>query len=382
MKIAMVSPNVIPNNLVRGHVGGAETYVFSLSLELAKQNHSVTLITASKDGASEHRLNDNLEIKYLPMEKILSWDGEDPFSRRITTVLLNKSYDLVHIHQIFTGFNVAACIASKLKRIPSFGTDHGGGPIFYRIVPQVCVDLPDYLVTVSDYSLDFLKSIVPNKKSFVAYGGVDTQVFNPNYPVDDLRKNLGLEGYKVVLCVGRLISCKGYDVAIKALHHLPANIKLLIVGPVLVPSYYQYLKQLAQPFGDRVVFVGHASAQDLPRYYNLCDVFVRSSVNDDCFGHHYNFPELLGLVKFEAMACGKPVVVSDVGGLPEQVISGQHGYVVRAGDDRQLAMALKTILSDDSLCKKMGQQSLDFVRANFSWRRVAQRVAEFYKASC
>lgn len=380
MKIAMVSPAVVPAGSASGRIGGAETYVYSLSNELAKLGHSVLLVTALKNGVQSSRLSSNFEIQYLPSETVFSWGGADPFSHKIANTLLKNSFDLLHVHQIFSGFNVISCLAGKMRGIPSYGTDHGGGPIFYRVFPRICADLPDYLVTVSDYSLNHLHNIVPNKKAFVAYGGVDIEVYRPNYEVDDLRKKYNLSGYKVVLCVGRLISCKGFDLAVKAMQYLPADVKLLIVGPATFPSYSQYLQTLAQPYGDRVVFVGHASSKDLPRYYNLCDVFVRSSVNDDCFGHHYNFPELLGLVKFEAMACGKPVVVTDVGGLPEQVLSGQHGYVVKP-NERDLADALNRVLSDDALRRRMGQQSLAFVRANFSWRSIAEKVSDFYKAT-
>lgn len=108
---------------------------------------------------------------------------------------------------------------------------------------------------------------------------------------------------------------------------------------------------------------------------------MRSSVNHDCFGHHYNFPELLGLVKLEAMACGKPVVVSNVGGLPELIINGTHGYIVKEGSELELAKAINAILVNDELRKEMGQNALKLMQTRFSWRKVAERIIEFYKSS-
>jgi glycosyltransferase involved in cell wall biosynthesis len=381
LKIAIVSPSIPPYELLDGLIGGAETYALNIAIEMSKLKHSITLITTSKNGASDYHFNDNLTIRYLPLNKLLTFDGQDAFSHKSIRLLMGGSYDLIHVHQIFTSFNIAAFIAGKMKKIPTFGTDHGGGPINYRVTPGIFARLPDYLIAVSNYSLNHLRRLAPKKKAYVAYGGVDTEVFNPMHSLDDLRRNMDLDGYKVVLCVGRLLSCKGFDIAVKAAYHLPKDTKLLLVGPTIDQYYYSYLKNLAKPLGNRVLFVGNVSPQDLPKYYNLCDVFVRSSVNDDCFGHHYNFPELLGLVKFEAMACGKPVVVSDVGGLPEQVINGQHGYIVKAGSDSQLANALNIILGDDSLRKKMGQQSLVFARTKFSWRKIAENTINFYKKS-
>jgi glycosyltransferase involved in cell wall biosynthesis len=289
-----------------------------------------------------------------------------------------NQFDVVHVNQIFTGLNVHFCGLAKLKQIPCFATDHGGGELFFRAISRVCANLPDSFISVSRYSSEYLQHLAPNKKSFIAYGGVDTTLFNPDYDVAFLRDFLGLREYKVVLCVGRLLSCKGFDIVIKAFYKLPKNTKLIIVGPIFDQTYFAYLKELARPLGSRVIFIGQVPDSDLPKYYNLCDIFVRASVNFDCFGHKYNFPELLGLVKFEAMACGKPVVVSDVGGLPEQVIDGKHGYVVKAGSDVMLANALLVLLSDDDLRKQMGMNSYKFVRKYFSWRSIAENVIRFY----
>lgn len=377
----MVSPTLFFKESKDSLIGGAETYAINLSFAMSKLKHRITLITASANQNSTTFINDYLQVKSLKSSKTLGYGGNDIFSRQVFNSLCGENYDVIHLHQLFSGFNVSANLLAKLRGIPCFSTDHGGGSIFYRAFPQFCAALPDFFIAVSDYSLRYLHSLAPKKKSFVAYGGVDTNIFKPDLKVDTLRKELNLGDCKVVLCVGRLLSCKGYDIAIKAAYNLPINTKLVIVGPIIDQQYYNYLKHLAVPLGDRVIFVGHVRDDDLPRYYNLCDIFVRSSVNDDCFGRHYNFPELLGLVKFEAMACGKPVVVSDVGGLPEQVICGQHGYIVKAGSDIELAKALNTLLSDDDLCRKMGQQSLRFVQTNFSWYNVAKKVIDFYKVS-
>jgi len=364
-----------------GLIGGAETYAVSLAKEVADLGHSVSLITASKAGNGHFQYDKNLKITGLKTDPLTSFGGKDPFSTQIIPHIVKEHFDVIHLHQIFNGFTVASTLASKLMRIPIFATDHGGGALFYRALSQVCANMPDAFITVSESSLRYLKGLAPRKRAFVAYGGVNTRAFHPDYDVSALRRSLNLDNYKVVLCVGRLLSCKGFDVAIKAMRNLPRDTKLVIVGPVFDPEYYRYLLQLGQGLGERLQFIGHVSDDDLPKYYNLCDVFVRSSVNLDCFGHYYNFPELLGLVKLEAMACGKPVVVSDVGGLGELVQNGKNGFVYHGGDDLALAKALEVILSDDVLREKMGHNGLEMVRERFSWRVVASKVVEFYNNS-
>jgi glycosyltransferase involved in cell wall biosynthesis len=381
MQIAMVSPNISPIHSVGGMIGGAETYVVNLSIELAKLNHSVTLITASRT-AGEYHLNKNLEIKCFETNKIFSFNVHDPFSIHMIKALAADYYDIIHVHQLFTRFNIFSCLTSRIRKIPSFLTDHGGGSAFCAAVPSLCAKFPNFFIAVSNFSRQWLNYFAPSKKSFIAYGGVDTNIFYPNYSVDDLRQRLELEGYHVLLYVGKVAPYKGIEVLIRALRYLPSNSKLLIVGPILNQYYTTYLKKLAYEISPRrVLFTGFAGAQMLPKFYNLCDVFVLPSVYYDYLGHYHRFPELLGLVKFEAMACGKPVVVSNVGGLPEQIINGKHGYIVREGNEHELAKAIGNLLADDRLRKEMGRRGSELIQTRLTWHTIAENVIQFYKSS-
>jgi glycosyltransferase involved in cell wall biosynthesis len=381
MQIAMVSPNVPPIHSTAGIIGGAETYAMNLSIELAKLNHSVTLITASRN-AGEYRLNKNLEIKCLKTNRIFSSNIQDSFSAHIIKELTADSYDIIHVHQLFTRFNIFSCAVSRIRKIPCFLTDHGGGSTFCAAVPSLCAKFPNFFIAVSDFSLRWLHYFAPSKKSFIAYGGVDTNVFHMNYSVDDLRQRLELEGYNVLLYVGRVSPHKGIEVLIRALRHLPFNTKLLVVGPIGDQRYIDYLKRLAHKISpERVLFTGFVETQMLPRFYNLCDVFVLPSVYYDYLGHYHRFPELLGLVKFEAMACGKPVVVSNVGGLPEQIINGKHGYIVKERSEHELAKAIGNLLADDRIRKEMGYRGSELIQTRFTWHTIAKKAIQFYKSS-
>ena len=131
----------------------------------------------------------------------------------------------------------------------------------------------------------------------------------------------------------------------------------------------------------RVLFTGIVSTNMLPKFYNACDIFVLPSVYHDYSGNYHRFSELLGLVKFEAMACGKPVVVSDVGGLPEQITNGKNGYVAKAGNEFQLAKAINNLLADDTLRKIMGRAGLELVQRKFTWHNIAKHVIQCYKSA-
>jgi phosphatidylinositol alpha-1,6-mannosyltransferase len=217
--------------------------------------------------------------------------------------------------------------------------------------------------------------------SSVVYGGVDTSIFHPNLEVEQLKQELNLAECDVVLYVGRVMPHKGIETLIKALPSLPRDTKLLIVGPIVDREYYEYLSTLANKANpENVLFTGSVKTQELAKYYNVCDVFVQPSTYYDYRGRYHRFPELLGLTKFEAMACGKPVIVSNVGGLPEQVINGKNGYVIRAGDETKLGEVANILLADRKLNRDIGREGLKLVKERFTWRAVAQHVLKLYKS--
>ena len=93
---------------------------------------------------------------------------------------------------------------------------------------------------------------------------------------------------------------KGFDTLIRAFRFLPQNTKLLIAGPVHDLAYYEYLRSMAgETCPGKVLFLGVVSVEDLPKLYNLCDVFVQPSLYYDYLGRYHPSSELLGLSKLE-----------------------------------------------------------------------------------
>jgi glycosyltransferase involved in cell wall biosynthesis len=380
MQIAIISPTSPPLNSSHGILGGAETYVFNLAKGLAANNQQVTLITVSEESL-ENKITKNFKIKYLKKTKLLSSSVYDSNSAEILQELRCNKYDLVHVNQLNAGLSVLSCTIAKLEKTPTFLTDHGGGSPFLSMVPHFSAKFPDHFMAVSQYSLDFLRGLAPTKQSFVIYGGIDSENFQPNIDFSDIRVSLGLAGFHVILYVGKVTPHKGIEVLIKAFEYLPKNTKLLVVGPSRVPSYLAFLKSLANRIcPGRLIITGGVPDKLLPKFYNACDVFVLPSVYVDYLGHKYHFPELLGLVKFEAMACGKPVVVSNVGGLPEQVINGKNGFVFDAGNYKQLAFIINALLNNDEIRRAMGHAGSNLVKEKFTWNNVAKNTVHSYES--
>ena len=116
-----------------------------------------------------------------------------------------------------------------------------------------------------------------------------------------------------------------------------------------------------------ITFLGKRGQDTLPYYYSAADVVVVPS--------HY---ESFGMVALEAMACGTPVVASQVGGLAYLIKDGETGYHVRNQEPEELAGRLVKILKDDSLHQQMSLNAAAYA-ANFSWKEIANQVIGVYR---
>jgi len=359
--------------------GGAETYSLNLASKLSQLNNEVNVYANFREDISFEIIK-NLKVDYVKTI-LFSKNPGNPFSLELIQKLMSQNYDIIHVHQLLTSFNIASSVIGRLRNIPIVLTDHGGGWKFFAAFPQICAKFPNAFSAVSNFSLQWLLHFAPGKQNCVTYAGVDTEVFNPNYDVQKLKQDLDLHGFGTVLSVCRILPGKGLEVLIKAFSRLNKDNKLLIVGPIHDLEYFNYLKDLANRMcPGRICFTGAVKASDLPYYYNLCDVYVQPSVYVDLYGRYHRFSELLGIAKFEAMSCGKPVIVSKTGGLPEKISVGINGFVFDPGNDRQLAFYLDNLLSDDSLRIKMGAENSKMVRRDLTWDKVALQTIKLYRS--
>jgi D-inositol-3-phosphate glycosyltransferase len=185
----------------------------------------------------------------------------------------------------------------------------------------------------------------------------------------------------MLLFVGRIEPLKGVDILIKAMASIRRdcgdqdcpNILTIIGGDPeasqeMMTAEMARLQAICRDLGmdDVVLFLGKRSQDTLPYYYSAADVLVMPS--------HY---ESFGMVALEAMACGTPVVASQVGGLAFLVQDGVTGYVVPDGEPNLLIERLTTLIRDDQLRKKMGEQAA-ILAQNYSWDRIAERIVDVY----
>lgn len=202
----------------------------------------------------------------------------------------------------------------------------------------------------------------------VIYPGVDADRFRPETPDKPMVERYGLQGKKALLTVARLDERKGHDTVIRALKLLAGEAPDLVY---LIPSIGREearLRALVQELDleDRVQFLGLIPNEDLPRLYNICDIYVmpnRVTTDSALAGDIEGF----GIAFVEAGACGKPVIACRSGGAVEAVLDEETGLLVEPGSDEAVAAAIRRLLNDADLAKRLGEAGRRRVETNFDW---------------
>jgi glycosyltransferase involved in cell wall biosynthesis len=201
-----------------------------------------------------------------------------------------------------------------------------------------------------------------NKNVFVIPHGIDTTHYRPIVEEHSKDKN-------VILFVGRLIALKGI---FNLIHALPIILKehpntiVLFVGPGEKEPYIKELNRCGVP-ASSYQFLGHSDKKNLLYYYNISDVYVLPS-----------FSESFSLTLLEAMSCGVPAVVSNVGGPSEIIKNHFNGVLVEPGDVKALAEAIIFLLDNHKIRRRIGREARRTIEAQYSWRMAAIRTALIY----
>ena len=246
-------------------------------------------------------------------------------------------------------------------------------PIIRRIVVMF-MNKADMIVTVSNAVSRQLQDLnVASKKIRVIYNGIDETLFTP--PEDGekvkIKQKLGLNGKKVVGINARVNAGKGYELLIRAFSKISNQIPeafLLSVG-----GGNKYIKNRISKkvkdkgLGEKVKFLGEKPRSSVPEFYKSLDVY---SLPSDSEG--------MPLTVIEAMHASLPVVATNVGGIPEQVVDGRSGYLVDVGDADTLSERIITLLEDETLAKRMGREGREIAIKKFTKKRMIRETISLF----
>jgi phosphatidyl-myo-inositol dimannoside synthase len=290
---------------------------------------------------------------------------------------LRYPFNSIHAGRVLPE-GLAGLAIARLLRLPMVVYAHGEEITTWRQpakrrVMQGVYRQADVVIANSGFTRGLLLELsVDPSRVHVIHPGVDLEVFRPGLDTRVLRQRFGLSKKRVILTVGRPNLRKGFDMVIRALPLVLREVSdahYVIVGD---SENQEYLKVLAAQMAvsDHVTFVGKASEEDLPLWYNLCELFAMPNrkVGEDTEG--------FGMVFIEANACGKPVLAGIEGGTGSAVIHGQTGLRVDGTKVEDVEQGILAILRSPELMSRLGQAGLARAQESFSWEKVAARTRE------
>ncbi|MBD2511004.1 glycosyltransferase family 4 protein [Nostoc muscorum FACHB-395] len=203
----------------------------------------------------------------------------------------------------------------------------------------------------------------------VVYNGFEPKIYQTDESdINQLQRELGLQGKFVVGHFSRLAPWKGQHILIDALAKCPPEVTVILVGDALFGEQ-DYVKQLHQQVADlglenRVKFLGFRS--DIPQLMAACDLVAHTSTS----------PEPFGRVIVEAMLCGKPVVAAKAGGVMELVEHGLNGFLVTPGEPQELAQVIITCLQETEITATIANNARTTASRRFDVATINQQIAQ------
>ena len=291
---------------------------------------------------------------------------------KLARLFRRQKIDVVHSHD--TGANVYGGLGGLFARVKSVvKTEHGGINLVTSSLLKFDTWLSnrlDKVISVSTYLKNqMVQQGVNPKKIIVIPNGIEVEKFQQTIDSVQTRKEFGFEeGDTVIYTVGRFVPLKNTQLLIKVAPKILAEfpqVKFAIIG--FGPLEDDLKKMVAEAnIQESVKFLGNRT--DLPKILPALDIFVLCSRLEG-----------LGLVILEAMAAGKPVIATRVGGIPEIVKDKQNGLLFTTDNEEELIAAIKAYLNQPELRKKLAAAGEITVNSRFTISGMAQAHTKVYR---
>lgn len=400
--VALISEHASPLACAGGiDCGGQNVYVAHVARQLTRRNVRVDVFTRRDDPALPR------VVALTPMVRVIHLDAGPPrpvrkeqllphmaeFADGLSRACAERRYDVLHANFFMSG--LAGLKAMRRHGLPLVMTFHALGRVRRQhqngedLFPDRRFEIEDQLVREADRLIaecpqdraDLLHHYGADPGSIdVVPCGYDPREIHPIARAEARRALGWKEGEFCLLQLGRMVPRKGVDNVVRALALLRerhgVRARLYVVGgeteqpdPQATPEIGR-LQALARDCGveRQVSFLGRRGRQALCLHYSAADVFVTTP-----------WYEPFGITPVEAMACGIPVVGSDVGGIRSTVVDGSTGLLVPPRDPAALAQALATLAADALLRRRMGQAGRIRAQRSYTWQHVCNGLALAYE---
>ncbi len=331
------------------HLGGISSYTYLLSRELIKRGDEVFVLTYPHKNIGN---TDGIPVYTSPTLNIKGLRGlifTISATFKLMSIVRKNKVDLVHAHYIMPP-GLIAVFCGMILGVKTAVTIHGSDilvlarkPVLKNLIKYILGKV-DYVFVVSDSIKDNVLKLdikeIENKMK-VTYNAVDVQKFRPDMK-SNFKQEIKIDPFKpVILFVGNLVWQKGVEYLIRAKEFIDDNVEIVIVGDGPLFNEFKGIVEFENIEGIKLT----GARNDIEKIMPAADIFVLPSLTE-------GRPAVI----LEAMASGKPIVATNVGGIPE-IINDQIGILVNPEDSVGLADAINKLLEDKELREKMGKNA-------------------------
>jgi len=362
-------------------IGGAEVFAQEVAEYVATKVGEADVITLHPDKSlSKFELINNVTVHRIGVSRIGYLRFLGGFLRLLWHVLkLNKArnYDLIHSVQDGIFCYVGTCV-KRLTGRPHLITIQGGNisaGFKNDLSGKILCKLQKWSFKNADWVHVISRSLAQEserlgaKNIAVLPNGINSRLFKP-MDKEKIRRKYSLSPKeKIVVSVARLAPVKGVDCLIRAIGLLVENIsalRLIVIGD---GKQRMELEQLIDQLhlNNKVQLLGFIPHEQILEYLNMADVFVLPSRHEG-----------LGIALIEAMACGIPVIGSNVDGIVDLIEHEKNGILFPPNDEKELARALDKLLQDENLRRAFIEEGLEKVKENFLWSSILPKIEDIY----
>lgn len=356
---------------------------------LRERGHHVIFIAAKSNEHRSHSEHDGIKTyryRSLPIPKSGGWYTALPSVRELKKVFQKENIDIVHITIPMTA-SIMAIRAARALGIKVIAHSHSQPENLFMDAPKFIqptlhkawnrglawlYNKAESLVYPSELAYSLLSNLSRKGQPWkVISNGINTGVFKP-LPVGDF-----YERYKIpkdtvkLLFVGRLFPEKSVHTLIEAVPHIiekHPNVHVMLVGGGHLRASLEKLVEKLK-VSKYITFLGLVSEEDKIHAYNASDIFILPSV-----------AELEGMVVLEAMACGKPIVISDAKMSASRFFVEGNGFLFKTHDHKDLAHQILKLVTDEELRKKLGEVSFEKSK-QYDIHKSVDKLEEVYYAA-
>jgi|TARA_B110000014_G_scaffold236207_1_gene201300 glycosyltransferase involved in cell wall biosynthesis len=338
----MTAKNILMIENTYNGVGGHDTVIVNLCLELQKLGYNPIL------GAFNFIVDPPEQIPTVKLKK----------SSFMKNSIDGLNFDIIHSHEPLMNYY---CLFNKIPLIYHFHGPNGSlQALNFRLSMKICKKRISKIITVSKSSMSYLKNKIENLPVEIIYNGVETNFFLPDLPKPHVK------GKPQILFVGNLLESKNVITLVYSMKYIlkrypDANLQIVGDGPEYTNLETAIKKENLEK---NIFLIGQENREQIKFRFSSCDIFISSSV-----------AEQHSITAFEAMSCGKPVLLSDIPPFREVISDSGTGLIFSPYDTSEIADKVEEIFENYD---KFTSNTRNWAE-KFSWKDSAKQVANIYE---